>query len=92
MKKYEVNNEFTKSDLELCMVVEFRDGTLYIVSNSKDGICLVNKNGNYILLEQYDKNLICIDYNSSLYDIMRVYHMSFYMQDDSSPNLISERT
>lgn len=64
--------EFTKSDLEPCMVVEFRNGELLIVSKSKKGLCFVANSGSYIPFDSYNEKLLRIDEDEE-WDIMKVY-------------------
>lgn len=77
--------EFTKSDLEPCMVIERRNGELLIVSKSKEGLCFLTKDGLYVLFDVYDKGLLRVDKNEE-WDIMKVYDFaeSHYKSNDIS--------
>lgn len=70
-------NEFTKSDLEPCMVIEVRNGELFIVSKSKKGLCFVENNGRYVLFDSYNEKLLSIDEDEE-WDIMKVYDFVAY--------------
>lgn len=70
-------NEFTKSDLEPCMVAELRNGELFIVSKSKKGLCFVDNSGNCLLFNSYDEELLRIDKDEE-WDIMKVYDFAEY--------------
>ena len=88
-------NEFTKSDLEPCMVIEIRNGELFIVSKSKKGLCFVENNGRYVHFDSYNEKLLSIDEDEE-WDIMKVYDFaeSHYKSNDISTKdrcLIFER-
>ena len=81
-------NKFTKSDLEPCMVVEFRNGNLYIVSKSKEGLCFIDNYENFIRFMSYDENLLHESKRdiSRQRDVMKVYGLtcSAYKSNDIS--------
>ena len=68
--------QFSKSDLKPCMVVKLRNGELFIVSESKDGLCLAMEFG-HMSLKSYNEAILCIGgYKSdSEYDIIEVYSL-----------------
>lgn len=79
-KKYwEVVDMFTKDDLEVGMLVEmremgFRDTRLYIVMNSKQGMCFNDEFGEWMALYHYDDDLKRSNGNTKDdFDIMKVY-------------------
>ena len=80
--------EFTKSDLEPCMVVEFRNGNLYIVSKSKEGLCFIDNYENFIRFMSYDENLLHQSKHdiSRQRDVMKVYGLTYlaYKSNDIS--------
>ena len=80
--------DFTKSDLEPCMVVEFRNGNLYIVSKSKEGLCFIDNYENFIRFMSYDENLLHQNKRdiSRQRDVMKVYGLTYsaYKSNDIS--------
>ena len=91
-------NKFTKSDLEPCMVVEFRNGNLYIVSKSKEGLCFIDNDENFIRFMLYDENLLHESKRdiSRQRDVMKVYgltSLAYKSNDISTKNrkLLFER-
>ena len=65
---------FTLSDLKPCMVVEYRDGELGIVAESRRG--LVFNGDGWLMVDEYEDNLTAKGKAGSTFDIMRVYGFS----------------
>ena len=80
--------DFTKSDLEPCMVVEVRNSDLYIVSKSKEGLCFIDNDENFIRFRSYDENLLHESKRdiSRQRDVMKVYGLTYsaYKSNDIS--------
>jgi len=66
---------FAKEDLKPGMVVEFRNGELCMAMPSKNGFIIINS-FSFVLLKEYDDNLLSIDRHHKGTDIMKVYGFS----------------
>ena len=61
---------FSKKDLKPFMLVRTADDVLSLVAECKSGLCLVDKDGDFIKLSSYSENLV---YTGCNYDIIEVY-------------------
>ena len=68
---------FTLDDLKVGYLVELRDGSRNIVMECTGGKVLVDENGGWLNLNDYNNNFKFMD-NKNDFDVMKIYGFSFY--------------
>lgn len=68
---------FTLDDLKIGYLVELRDSSINIVMECTGGKVLVDENGGWLNLNDYNNNFKFMD-NENDFDMMKIYGFSFY--------------
>ena len=71
------NKQFTLDDLKVGYLVELRDSSRNIVMECTGGKVLVDENGGWLNLNDYNNNFKFMD-NENDFDAMKIYGFSFY--------------
>lgn len=73
----ENTDTFTLDDLKVGYLVELRDSSRNIVMECTEGKVLVDENGGWLNLNDYNNNFKFMD-NDNDFDMMKIYGFSFY--------------